>query len=334
MPHTIESLKSEIDNIPKSKLVEQLYLTGFKKTDCNYENLHLTWATDPLSKDYFSPLNPCFTYEPRTKELLNTHPCWLVRDGALSLLDALNSTVFHDLDCTLIFNKELQPLLPMELQISSLFYDLVSRNPYTDKTKKVLLYTLVNGAYCSPEFFEQSLIKARESRPDLAEEDFVVLMLMRENQFYQISHDDVHPAFEFPRILKKIIPKATIISENQFDMMSNFNSWSFFDIQESCLVIGDNFLNHHLLSLKAQPLFEVESTEGAIHYNLSPNHAMRLLEPVLPADKSIAPHAKPILKVLKENEDKIKTYWSPPYAEKITFGCFYEWLREQLNAKS
>ncbi len=331
MPLTIENLKQEVNSIPKSKLVEQLYLTGFKKTDCNYSNLHLTWATDPLSKDYFSPLNPCFTYEPKTKELLNAHPCWFVRDGALPLLDALNTTLFHDLECTLIFNKELQFLLPMEYQINSLYFDLVSRNLFNNKTKKVFLYTLVNGAYCSAEYFEESLMKARESRPDLKDEDFVILMLMRENQFYQRSNDELHPCFEFPRILKKVIPKATIISENQFNRINNFDSWSFHEIQENCLVIGDSFLNHHLLALKAQPLFDENPIQTSTLIDLSPNHSVRILEPILPSHRSIAPYAKPILDNLKLNEKKIITYWAPPYAEKITFGCFYEWLRKEMK---
>lgn len=331
MPLTIEKLKDEISSIPKNRLMEQLYLSGFKKTDCNYSNLHLTWATDPLSKDYFSPLNPCFTYEPKTLELLNTHPCWLVRDGALSLLDALNTEVFHDLECQLIFRKELQFVLPVEKQISSLYFDLVSNRPYVKNTQKVLMYTLINGAFTSPEHFEESLIKAREFRSDLKDEDFVVLMLMRENQFYQLPSEEIHPAYEFTRILKRVIPKATVISENDFDQIPSFNNWSFLEIQENFLVIGDSYLNHYLLSLKAQPLYEPRQTNQCFLLKQSPNHSIRILEPILPSHKTVAPYAEPILEVLEKNEVKIKTYWAPPYAQKITFGCFYEWLKKRLN---
>lgn len=331
MPLTIENLKAEISSIPKGRLLEQLYLSGFKKTDCDYSNLHLTWATDPLSKDYFSPLNPCFTYEPKTLELLNTHPCWLVRDGALPLLDALENKVFQDLECQLIFHKDLQFLLPMEFQTDSLFFDIVSKRPYVKDTEKVLIYTLVNGAFTSPEHFEESLVKAREFRSDLKDEDFVILMLMRENQFYQLANDEIHPCFEYTRILKRIIPKATVISENEFDQIPTFKNWSFLEIQESCLVIADSYLNHYLLSRKAQPLYEQFVTQECSLFDQSPYHSIRILQPVLPSHKSIAPFAKPILKILKENESKIKTYWAPPYAEKITFGCFYEWLRNEMK---
>lgn len=331
MPLTIDELKSKLSSIPKGRLLEQLYLSGFKKTDCDYSNLHLTWATDPLSKDYFSPLNPCFTYEPKTLDLLSTHPCWLVRDGALSLIDALESKVFQDLECQLIFHKDLQYLLPMEFQTDSLFFDLISKNPYTNKTKKVLIYTLINGAYTSPEHFEETLLKARNFRSDLADEDFVILMLMRENQFYQLPTDEIHPSFEYTRLLKKIIPKATVISENEFEQIPSFKNWSFLEIQESCLVIADSYLNHYLLSHKAQPLYEQATTHGCLLFDQSPNHSIRVLGPVLPSHKSIAPLAKPILRTLKENESKIKTYWAPPYAEKITFGCFYDWLKKEMK---
>src|SRR5690606_39422851 len=103
MLHTSESLAQALSDIPRSRMTEQLYLSGFKKNDCDYGKLHLTWATDPISKDYYNPLNPCFTYEPKTLELLNVHPCWLIRDGALPLIDGLMRDCFSGVQSTLLF---------------------------------------------------------------------------------------------------------------------------------------------------------------------------------------------------------------------------------------
>lgn len=328
---TIAQLQSKISSVSRKRLAQQLYLSGFKRNDCDYDKLHLTWATDPLSKDYFSPLNPCFTFEPKTPELLNAHPSWLVRDGALSLVDALISNRFRGIESTLLFNKELQRVLPINMQEQSLYFDLVSTQTEKNKKDKVLIYTLINGAFTSPEHFESALKKARAARPDLQEKDFHILLLLRENQFYQLDSDLVHPAYEFPRIVQKVLPNATLISERNFNTIKDFSSWSFFEVQESCLVIGDSFLKHHILSLKGDYLFSPQVMTDCELIQQSPDHAIRIFGPDLNITTSLLSEAVHVAVTMKKNEKKIKSYWVPPYSKNATFGCFYQWLKEALK---
>lgn len=331
MLHTSESLAQALSDIPRNRMSEQLYLSGFKKNDCDYGKLHLTWATDPVSKDYYSVLNPCFTYEPKTLELLNVHPCWLVRDGALPLIDALMRDCFSGVQSTLLFHRKLQKILPEELQKRSLFYDLVSKNQSQHKRSKVLIYTLVNGAYSSPEYFKSILEQARAKRSDLPESAFQILLLLRENQFYQVDSDVTHPAMQFPKVLRQTIPGATLITEKEFDRIDDFSNYEIVDAQENMMVIADNFLNHHILSLNGTFLFDSLLAPNSTYFEQSPNHGYQ----VGPATKSVIPsifgEAQKVMAHMKANEIKIKSYWVPPYSENPSFGCFYQWLQAELK---
>lgn len=331
MPHTLENLVTTLNDISRTRISEQLYLSGFKKNDCDYGKLHLTWATDPLSKDYYSILNPCFSYEPRTPELLNAHPCWMIRDGALPLIDALTRELFYNVKTKFIFHQSLQRVLPEAMQEQALYYDLIPLKHDDSSRKKVLIYALVNGAYTSPEHFSEILRKARDLRRDLKEKDFYIMLLLRENQFYQVDSDSVHPAIVFPKIVKKIIPNATLITERQFEQIKDFSEFSFVDAQENSIVIGDSYLNHVILSRCGHPLFPIKKLGSKSHlFAQSPNHAIRVAPAQNKVVPSIYPEAKKILTHMKANEIKIKSYWVPPYSENPTFGCFYQWLRQEL----
>lgn len=331
MLHTSESLAQALSDIPRSRMIEQLYLSGFKKNDCDYGKLHLTWATDPISKDYYSVLNPCFSYEPKTLELLNVHPCWLVRDGALPLIDALMRDCFSGVQSTLLFNRRLQKILPEELQRRSLFYDLVSLSKSSHKRDKVLIYTLVNGAYSSPEYFKSVLEQARAKRKDLPESAFHILLLLRENQFYQVDSDITHPAIAFPKAVRQTIPGARLITEREFDRLDDFSDYEIVDAQENVMIVGDSFLNHHLLSLNGKFLFEQKELKGCTYFEQSPHHAYRVHKAEKNIVPSIFPEAQKIIAHMKANELKIKSYWVPPYSENPSFGCFYHWLKDELG---
>ncbi len=330
MPHTSAQLKNELSATTRQRISEQIYLSGFKKSDCDYAKLHLTWATDPLSKDYYSPLNPCFSYEPKTPELLNIHPCWLVRDGALALLDGLVNQKFLGLKTTLILNPKLQVLLPEYMQKESLYFDLISTDTRTKKCEKVLIYTVVNGAFSSPDYIEKLLLQIKQDFPKVKDSDFHIMMLLRENQFYQVESDAVHPAFDIPKVVHKVMPKATLINEREFSTIKDFSNWKFFEAQESAMVIGDSFLQHKLLSLGAQHLYQPLERNDAEIFPQSPLHAVRVFGPSKDARADLYDNAIETLAHLDKHEKKIKSYWVPPYSENPTFGCFYKWLRTEL----
>ena len=330
MPHTIAQLKNELAATSRQRLSEQLYLSGFKKSDCDYAKLDLTWATDPLSKDYYSVLNPCFSYEPKTPELLNVHPCWLVRDGALALLNGLVNLKFQGINSTLIFNPKLQALLPGYVQEQSLYFDLISTSKKEVKRDKVLIYTVVNGAFSSPEYIEKTLLQIKKDFPKIKESDFHIMLLLRENQFYQVESDAVHPAYDIPKAVHKVMPKATLINERQLNIMKDFSNWSFFEAQESAMVIGDSFLNHKLLSLGADHLYAPPEQKQAEVFQQSPLHAIRVFGPDKKTRTDLYDQAMATIEHLDQHETKIKSYWVPPYSENPTFGCFYQWLRQEL----
>tara|TARA_R110000868_G_scaffold61524_1_gene186927 strand:- start:40149 stop:41177 length:1029 start_codon:yes stop_codon:yes gene_type:complete len=340
MHPTLEILKSKVlAHTGEAEIFRHIGASNLASDVYQRESLRRMWSMAPYSQSYFSVLNPLFSsllqdYEKRDLK----YPVVLIRDGLVDFLQHMfdhpvpskNSQIY-------LFDQRFEPYLNNAWRERALFYTLYHRpnSAYKlpVKKKRLIISTIVNGAFVSSSRLEALLSQAKTfvSKHDLTVE---VHLPVRENIFFDHAYQEDPAAFDLSKNLFNYFDQSIkFISDKKITMDSDFRDSYYLIPSDSNLCLSDNYLEHTLLMKGSAPMISFDKYQGLeFEVALSGEHGAVLGEGQGEFDDSLFKQlSKEALAIKKLSGAMAKDHQFKFFASQLTYGDFFKFLRSTLQ---
>lgn len=276
---TLNKISEMLENInPEQNLL-------YKKWNIQHRDelfTQLYWSHHPMTEKYYFEANPSFYYEYKNIFDLGRYPIVMLRDGFLGILEffLLHPKPHKDIDTTLLIPKQFERLVPKpwESQVASYNIYQKKRETFT-KADHIFIY-----ATPTEELF------INRSPAEMAKEISEVIKSYASYQIYFPIRDSILSDqagkeklfyIEFVKeIYRHVGFDANILFHHIHESLKFLEgkSFDFYNLDESKMLIEDNYLDHYLYSVGGSNYIESSRVNDGLTYDLSKGHGIEIQE--------------------------------------------------------
>ena len=224
-----------------------IFYQDLKSPHRKYDRMNPFWAQSPESKEHVNILNPSFSFEPSSENALNLYPFWLLRDGAIPLIEFFYelNPIISKYRGTILVHENLKQLIPPGQKCEFLTYKLSNKDAMLESHKgkrdKVIISGIINYASFSKDHLRSSLQKIDKKLKSLklSWKNVIFNLYLRENQFFNMDHKKVSPLFDYMKIINKYVGKnLNLINEKNLFTKRDYSDSYYFLLHEENILIS------------------------------------------------------------------------------------------------